>query len=106
MVAGAPGWPGDVRGRREAVTEPAEARLQCVVYKGRRHPDVYLYLREGAAFTCVPEGLLRALGPLEAVLHLELHPGRRLAQADVRQVLHQLRTQGYYLQLPPQKTSL
>ena len=61
---------------------PNEPVMACTIYKGRRKPDVYLYLRNGEAIECVPDTLLRVMGPLEEVMCLELHPGRRLAQAD------------------------
>ena len=83
-----------------------EPRVRCTIYKGRRKPDVYLYLRQGQDLEGLPEALLQALGPLEEVMRLELHPGRRLAQADVAQVMRQLEAQGFYLQLPPEKAFL
>jgi uncharacterized protein YcgL (UPF0745 family) len=34
-------------------------------------------------------------------MDLELHANRRLAQADVVEVMRQIDAQGYYLQMPP-----
>jgi uncharacterized protein YcgL (UPF0745 family) len=75
--------------------------MHCVIYKGRKKADTYLYLEREGDFSQVPPALLELLGTLELVLSLELTPQRNLACADVEQVRLQLREQGYYLQLPP-----
>lgn len=77
--------------------------MQCVVYKSLRQFDYYLYVREEDELTRVPEGLKQILGVLEKVMDLELHENRRLAQADVREVLQQIGDQGYFLQMPPRR---
>lgn len=76
--------------------------MKCVVYKGSRKQDTYLYIECEDDFGRVPEALLDMLGSLQRVMALELTPERRLAQADPDQVRRLLREQGYYLQLPPQ----
>ncbi|MBI1195118.1 MAG: YcgL domain-containing protein [Gammaproteobacteria bacterium] len=76
--------------------------MDCVIYKGHKQPDSYLYVRAGEApLDGVPETLVRILGRLEEVMRLELHPERRLAQADVTRVLADIESQRYYLQMPP-----
>jgi len=75
--------------------------MHCVVYKGTRKPDTYLFVEHEDDFSRVPEPLLRLLGSLQRVMTLELSPDRTLAQADAREVRRLLRDQGYYLQLPP-----
>lgn len=75
--------------------------MHCVIYKGRNKADTYLYVEREGEFSRVPAALLELLGELEHVLSLELTPQRTLAQADGEQVRHQLREQGYYLQMPP-----
>lgn len=76
--------------------------MKCVIYKGDRKQDAYLYIEREGDFSRVPEALLKMLGMLEWVMALELTPGRTLAQADPEQVRRQLKEQGYYLQMPPQ----
>jgi len=71
------------------------------VYKGLRKGNTYLYIPVKDNFDRVPDALLGLLGKLELVLDLDLTEGRRLAQVDVNEVMHQLDTDGYYLQLPP-----
>ena len=76
--------------------------MKCVIYKGDRKQDTYLYIEREGDFSRVPEALLKMLGMLEWVMALELTPGRTLVQADPEQVRRQLKEQGYYLQMPPQ----
>lgn len=77
--------------------------MKCVVYKGCRKADTYLYIEREDDFSRVPKALLDMLGRVERVMELELVPGRVLAQADPEQVRRLLREQGYYLQMPPPK---
>ncbi len=77
--------------------------INCVVYRCRRQPEMYLYLRadldpEGDT---LPAGLRERTGRLEEVMRLELHPQRRLARVDVARVLAALADSGWFLQLPP-----
>ena len=74
--------------------------MHAYVYKSRRKPDTYLYLREHDAFGLVPESLRSPLGTLEFVLAVELTPGRKLARADADVVKANLDQLGYYLQAP------
>jgi len=76
--------------------------MDCVIYKGQKQPDSYLYVRAGdEPLAGIPESLIRLLGRLEEVMRVELHAQLRLAQADVIRVMVDLEAQGYYLQMPP-----
>lgn len=75
--------------------------MQCTVYKSLRQFDYFLYVLTADEFSRVPGGLQQLLGKLEKIMDLELHANRRLAQADVAEVMRQIDTQGYYLQMPP-----
>ena len=75
--------------------------MRCVVYKGVRKPDTVLFVEREDDFSRVPDSLLQLLGRLQQVTVIELAPGRVLAQADAGEVRRLLRSQGYYLQLPP-----
>ena len=77
--------------------------LSCVVYRGAREADTYLYVERADDLSRVPEDLLARLGELEAVLEIDLHAERRLARADPVVVMRALRDEGYYLQLPPRE---
>jgi len=75
--------------------------MQCVIYKGPRKPDSYLFVECIDDFSRVPDALLAMFGPLEYVMTLELHDGLRLARVSAGDVMAKLEEQGYYLQLPP-----
>ena len=77
--------------------------MHCAIYKGDRKVDTYLYIEREDDFSRVPDSLLQLLGELELVMTLELHPERTLARADPDQVREHLRSQGFYLQMPPDK---
>jgi len=75
--------------------------IECIIYKGKKKPDSYLFVTDEAALDMVPQPLLDMLGKLEFVMSLSLHKNRRLVQADVEQVMQSLEKQAYYLQIPP-----
>lgn len=77
--------------------------MHCVIYKGRKKADTYLYVEREDDFSRVPEALLALLGSLEKVMALELAPERSLARADAGEVRAKLAEQGYYLQMPPRE---
>jgi uncharacterized protein len=75
--------------------------MLCAIYKGKKKTDHYLYVEKENDFSRVPEALLEILGSLQLVISLELSAQRKLAQADVNEVMQQLTEQGYYFQMPP-----
>lgn len=81
--------------------------MNCAIYKGHKKADCYLYLRQSEEaegevdFSCLPEALLGLLGNLEFVMTLELSSARKLAQADVDEVIAAIHENGFYLQSPP-----
>ena len=77
--------------------------MHCAIYKGLKKADHYLYVEKEDIFSSVPEALLQLLGDLQLVISLELSSERQLAQADVIQVMKQLKEEGYYFQMPPEK---
>jgi uncharacterized protein YcgL (UPF0745 family) len=75
--------------------------MHCAIYKGKKRPDDYLYIEAEDDFSRIPQALLDIMGELQFVISLELSADRKLAQADVTQVMQLLSEQGYYLQIPP-----
>lgn len=73
--------------------------MRCYVYRSRRRPGAYLYLPAPDDFSRVPEGLMRLFGRPEPALEFDLTPQRRLASEDPRQVLDNLATRGFHLQM-------
>ena len=74
---------------------------ECFIYKSLKKPDTYLYLDEKDNFSCLPDALQKALGVLEWVMDLELHPEKKLARNNARAIIKTIKLEGYYLQLPP-----
>lgn len=77
--------------------------MRCVVYKGLREPDAYLYVREASILDELPEALTQRLGSLSVVMHLDLARRDRLARVEIDQVRQALADEGYFLQMPPPK---
>ena len=77
--------------------------MHAWIYKGNRKDKTYLYIGQKDNFDPVPQPLLDLLGSLSLVLDIDLHPGRRLAQADAKEVIRQLAEVGFYLQMPPEE---
>ena len=75
--------------------------LTCWVYRSPRKDEMYLYLRTEDDFDSVPEALLKRFGTPVRVMELTLSPQRQLAREDVTQVMENLRSQGFHLQMPP-----
>ena len=75
--------------------------MKCVVYKGTRKSDAYLFVKCDYDIAQVPSDLVEALGTLEKVMNLDLSPDQTLARANPDTVRQQLRDKGFYLQLPP-----
>ena len=71
------------------------------VFKSLKKLDTYLYLDKSQNFEELPSGLRDSFGQYELVLEMELSPERKLARADANQVLADIASKGFYLQLPP-----
>ena len=62
---------------------------------------MYLYVERGQELNAVPEPLHRLFTPLNHVMDLVLTPERKLAREDIKQVLENIQSQGFHLQMPP-----
>lgn len=80
--------------------------MMTYVYRSDKRPETYVYLREQDAFGMLPADLLKALSPLKPALNFDLRPERKLAQADTAKVLANLEQIGYFIQFPPNETTL
>lgn len=80
---------------------PANAKFLCHIYKSPADNEMYLYVPQREDLARVPKALLEKFGKPQRVTTLVLTPERKLARADAGKVLAALRTQGFYLQLPP-----
>ena len=79
--------------------------MNCVVYKGDKSPDKYLFVREDIDLSDIPKELLHLMGDLQVVTSLNISIDKKLAQACATTVICSLKTQGFYLQMPKQQNS-
>ncbi|RKQ96391.1 hypothetical protein C7446_2992 [Kushneria sinocarnis] len=75
--------------------------LLCDVYRSPRREEMYLYVERARGLEDVPEALLKEFGRPETALTLLLTHERSLARTDAARVIEHIRSQGYYLQMPP-----
>ncbi|MFT5400257.1 MAG: hypothetical protein ACI9LO_001799 [Planctomycetota bacterium] len=71
----------------------------CHIYRSSRKMDTYLYLLGKDDFSEIPENLLKVFGEPEFSFSFNLTEDRRLAKEDTAEVLENLKTKGYHLQL-------
>lgn len=79
--------------------------MRCIVYRCSKKQEMYLFLPHSndpeAHLQQLPEGLVSMTGSLSEVMQLELGPERKLARANVTEVIKAIREQGFYIQMPP-----
>lgn len=73
----------------------------CVIYRSPRREQTYLYVEKKDDFSRVPEALMQGFGKPQLAMLLPLDGRKKLVNADLEKVKDALKTQGYYLQLPP-----
>jgi uncharacterized protein YcgL (UPF0745 family) len=71
----------------------------CHIYRSDRKSDTYLYLAVKDDFSEIPDDLLRVFGNPEFSFSFKLTEDRKLAKEDTAEVLENLASQGYHLQL-------
>lgn len=76
-------------------------RVFCSIYKSSKKDEMYLYVPKTDGLRKVPEVLMSMFGTPRHVSDMMLTPERKLARADIAQVLDKLAEQGFYLQMPP-----
>jgi uncharacterized protein YcgL (UPF0745 family) len=74
--------------------------MQCYVYRSRRKVDTYLYIAKRDDFEAVPEVVMNVFGPAEFALEFDLTPERKLSQETTEEVINNLTSRGFHLQLP------
>ena len=79
--------------------------MKCLIFRCSKKDEMYLYVPfnddHEAAVKDLPPELLKLTGQLEVVMSLELSLQRKLARADVGDVMASLREKGFFLQMPP-----
>jgi len=80
--------------------------MKTYIYKSRKKEELYLYLSKKDDFSGVPPSLYEMMGNEPPfVMELELSTERQLAREDVNNVIHNLQTQGFHVQMPPTPTN-
>ncbi len=73
--------------------------MLCHIYRSDRKLDTYLYLTHKDDFSVIPHDLMNIFGTPEFSFSFDLSPDKKLAKEDAEEVLTNLETQGYHLQL-------
>ena len=81
-------------------------KVLCEIFRSSRKEEMYLYVDRARGLEDVPDVLMRQFGEPESVMTLVLTPERKLARADVGEVLAAIGEQGFYLQMPPTAAEL
>ncbi|MDZ4297456.1 MAG: YcgL domain-containing protein [Moraxellaceae bacterium] len=78
------------------------SRVFCSIYESSSKREMYLYVLKQEGFKRVPEPLLELMGKKPRfVTDLVLTPERKLARANVDEVIEKISADGFYLQMPP-----
>jgi uncharacterized protein YcgL (UPF0745 family) len=75
-------------------------RRLCAIYKSAKKDEMYLYVDKKDELKRVPEALLGIFGMAIPVTTMLIDTDRKLARADARQVLADIESRGFYLQMP------
>ncbi len=75
--------------------------MQAHIFKSRKNPDMYLFVREGQDMDELDQMVRERLGELEFVMALDLSEDRPLARTDSTIVRDHIEKLGFHLQLPP-----
>ena len=74
-------------------------KLLTLVYRSPRHEGMYLYVALSDQLSRVPATLLEHFGPPQEAMRLLLNTERKLAHADVDEVMLAIAERGFYLQM-------
>ncbi|WP_033416011.1 YcgL domain-containing protein [Hahella ganghwensis] len=77
------------------------AKRLVSVYRSSRKDEMYVYVDKKQGVEELPEALLTHFGKPQHVFDLLLMPEKKLARANVEEVLEKIEEQGFYLQMPP-----
>lgn len=79
--------------------------IECHIYRSKYKQGLYLYLRDKDNFDILPDDLKSRLGKLEFTFSLALEESKKLVRVDTKQVIRQLKMDGFFLQMPPANTN-
>ncbi len=73
------------------------------IYHSEHKQGTYLYLPEKDNFNEVPDTLLDLLGNLRFSFEFTLDERKKLVRGNATEILQNIKTEGYFLQLPPSR---
>lgn len=86
--------------------------MHCDIYKFPKHDDMYVYIARPDYpddtdeirdwLSVLPKDFRAGLGVSKFVMHLDLETTPTLARVDKKEVLAKLKSQAYFVQMPPQ----
>ncbi|MBE9540168.1 MAG: YcgL domain-containing protein [Proteobacteria bacterium] len=76
-------------------------KIFCQIYKSSKNTEMYLYVEKAHGLADVPEALMKRFGEPETLMTLMLDPEKKLARADMNEVIRNIEQKGFYLQMPP-----
>lgn len=71
------------------------------VYRSNEKRDTYLYVEHDCLLNDLPYALMHMLGDIEKVMDIDLKSRDRLAIISSDELINRIKTDGYWLQLPP-----
>lgn len=74
--------------------------MQCYIYRSSIKEGLYVYLADENGLEKLPEAVLKQLGTPEFSMKLDLHAGRKLIQENTSDVIENLKTRGFHIQMP------
>ncbi len=80
--------------------------MLCAVYKSPKKAETYLFVERRDDFSRVPAPLMATFGTPQLAMMINLATKTKLALSDIDKVREGLRTQGFFLQLPPPPENL
>ena len=80
--------------------------MLCAIYKSSKKQETYLYVPGRDDFSKVPEALLETFGVPVFLMIMPLKKDRAMARVDINKLRSELKTKGFYLQLPPPTENL
>lgn len=75
-------------------------RTLCGIYKSAKKDEMYLYVDKKDELKRVPQALLDIFGTAIPVTTMLITADKKLARADAKQVLADIASRGFYLQMP------
>ena len=72
----------------------------CSVYASTRREGMYIYMRKSDSFDSLPAPLKLLFGKPRPAMMLMLDGKKQLVRANVDDVIRQIETEGFYLQMP------